>query len=95
MWQKRPIHVAKEAYVCTRVMRDLFVWQTRPIHVAHETYARVKRGLFMRQKRPVRGKRALLPVVFYYRSTPAPCPASFKRDLSIQQKRPVYTAKEP
>ena len=49
MWQKMPIHVAKEAYVCTRVMRDLFVWQTRPIHVAHETYARVKRGLFMRK----------------------------------------------
>jgi len=35
--QKRPIHMAKEAYSYDKW--DLFIWQKRPIHMAKETYA--------------------------------------------------------
>jgi hypothetical protein len=50
MWQKRPVHVAKETYLYGK--RDLFIWQKRPVHVAKETYSYGKRDLSMWQKRP-------------------------------------------
>ena len=48
-YQKRPIHMAREAYwVCACVKRDLFTWQKKPIGyalVSKETYVHGKRSL--------------------------------------------------
>ena len=80
IWQKRPIHMEKEAYQHSHTsgMRKC---QKRPIHMAKEAYSYGKRGLFIWQKRPIN---ILIPQV---------C-ASVKRDLFIWQKRPIHMAKE-
>ena len=44
-WQKRPIHMAKEAD--SHGKRGLFTWQKRPIHMAKEAYAYGKRSLLL------------------------------------------------
>ena len=51
MWQKRPIHMAKEVYSYGK--KGLFIWQKRPIHMAKEAYSYGKKGLFIWQKRPI------------------------------------------
>ena len=79
IWQKRPIHMAKEAYSYGK--RGLFIWQKRPIHMAEEAH-----GHTVLQDLPRRGGTTV-------HMAKEACSYD-TRGVFIWQKRRIHTAKE-
>ena len=81
IWQKSPIHMAKEPYSYGK--RALFIWQKRPIEISlSEVFINVKRALFIWQKRPITHERDLQ---IYWQTW----------GMHEYQKRHINLAKEP
>ena len=97
-WQKRSIHMAKEAYSCGK--QHLFTWQKRPTHLAKEVYSHGKRGLFMWPVHvakeactliaPTRAPRARPPRPSRTHPSSLPCP-NRRCSLSAHARTPTHT----
>jgi len=79
-FQKRPIAILKETYICQNRTQTTDTDQNRLIHMSKETYIYVKRDLHLCEKRPL----CMSQVTYIY----------VKSDLYLFQKRPISMSKQ-